>query len=130
MMQGVRSMPVLAAGDLAASVGFFTNKLGFELAGNWSNDDGTPSFAIVQLGNITVGLAASEREGSGGDWSAYFYVEDIDAFTDQILGRGVKILRGPEDSFYHCREVEIADPHGNRMCFSQDLKPGKDGPGL
>ena len=79
---------------------------------------------------MTFCLSASDRDGSGDDWAAYVYVEDIDAFTDQILGRGVKVLRGPEDSFYHCREVEVADLHGNRLCFAQDLKPGVDGPGL
>ena len=130
MKQGLRSMPILPASDMAASVSFFTAKLGFELAGQWMNDDGSPSFSIVQLGGVTIGLAASERAGTGDDWAAYFYLEDIDAFTDQVLGRGVKVLRGPEDSFYHCREIEIADPHGNRMCFAQDLKPGSDGPGL
>ena len=70
MQQGVRSMPILPASDMAASVTFFTGKLGFELAGSWKNDDGTPSFAIVQLGHITVGLAASDRPGTGDDWAA------------------------------------------------------------
>lgn len=130
MKQGVRSMPILPASDLAAATAFYTGKLGFDLAGQWTNDDGTPNFAIVQMGDVTIGLSASERDGSGDDWAAYVYVEDIDAFTDQILGRGVKVLRGPEDSFYHCREVEVADPHGNRLCIAQDLKPGADGPGL
>ncbi|GGA18825.1 glyoxalase superfamily protein [Neptunicoccus cionae] len=130
MKQGVRSMPVLPAGDLAAGVAFYTGKLGFDLAGQWTNEDGTPNFAIVQLGGITLGLTASDRPASDGDWAAYFYLEDIDAFTDQVLGRGVKLLRGPEESFYHCKEVELADPHGNRMCFAQDMKPGADGPGL
>lgn len=123
-------MPILPASDLVAAVSFYTGKLGFDLAGQWQNDDGTPNFAIVQLGDVTLGLSASERVGSGDEWAAYVYVEDIDAFTDQILGRGVKVLRGPEDSFYHCREVEIADPRGNRLCVAQDLKLGADGPGL
>ncbi|MBR9862442.1 MAG: hypothetical protein GYB24_03275 [Rhodobacteraceae bacterium] len=130
MQQGVRSMPILPASDLAAGVAFYTGKLGFELAGQWTGEDGTPNFAIVQLGGITLGLTASDRPVPAEDWAAYFYLEDIDAFTDQVLGRGVKLLRGPEESFYHCKEVELADLHGNRLCFAQDLKPGADGPGL
>lgn len=50
--QSVRSMPILPATDLAASATFFTAKLGFDLAGHWTNDDGTPNFAIVQLGML------------------------------------------------------------------------------
>jgi catechol 2,3-dioxygenase-like lactoylglutathione lyase family enzyme len=129
MIQGVRSMPILPAQDVAKSAAFFTAKLGFDLVGQW-DEGNAPSFAIVQLGNITVGLKKSERAGSGDDWAGYFYLEDIDAFTDQILGRGVPVLRGPEESFYKCREVEVKDPSGNRLCFAQDLKPGSDGPGL
>ena len=123
-------MPILPANDLAASIGFFAGKLGFDLAGQWNNEDGTPNFAIVQLGDVTLGLTSSERGGTGQEWAAYIYLEDIDAFADQILGRGVSVLRGPEDSFYHCREVEVVDPNGNRICFAQDIKPSADGPGL
>jgi len=128
--QGVRSMSILPAKDLAESTKFFVEKLGFELAGQWLNDDGAPNFAIVQLGDVTLGLSLSEREGSADEWAAYVYVEDIAAFTDQALGRGVKLSRGPEDSFYHCREVELQDPNNNKMCFAQDLKPSAEGPGL
>lgn len=130
MKQGVRSMPILPAADVAAGIAFYTDKLGFDLAGQWTSDDGSATFAIVQLGDVTIGISESKREGSGDDWSAYIYVEDIAAFTDQIMGKGVSVLRGPEDSFYHCREVEVSDPTGNRLCFAQDLKPGVDGPGL
>ena len=123
-------MPVLPVGDVAQSAAWFRDRLGFSIAGTWENDDGAADFAIVQMGRITVGLKRSGRDGSGEDWAAYFYLEDIDAFADEILGKGVEVLRGPEDSFYGCREVEVAEPSGNRLCFAQDLKPGPDGPGL
>ncbi len=130
MSQGQRSMPILPTGSVSDSVVFFTKGLGFELAGIWSEDDGTESFAIVRLDQVTLGLINSARDGSKTDWSAYVYVSDIALFADQIQANGVRVLRGPEDSFYACREIEVEDPHGNRLCFAQDLKPGADGPGL
>lgn len=130
MNQGHRSMPILPAKDIAEAVAFYSNGLGFSLAGILKNDDGQDNFAIVQLDDITVGLKKSDRNGSGEDWAAYFYLEDLSVFVDQIQGNGVRIARGPEVSFYHCKEVEVVDPQGNQLCFAQDLKPGENGPGL
>lgn len=124
-------MPVLHVDDVEASADWFEKALGFELAGVWRDEDAPPRFAIVRLDDITLGLSRSAGEaGRGEGWAAYLFLEDIDAFADEILGRGVAVERGPEDTFYHCRELEVVEPSGNRICFAQDLKPGPDGPGL
>lgn len=130
MKQGVRAMPILPVGDVTASADWFRDRLGFDVAGAWKDDDGTANFSIVALGTITIGLTRSDRAPSGEDWAAYCYVEDIAAFADHILGKGTKVLRGPENSFYGCCELEVEEPSGNRLCFAQDLRPGPDGPGL
>lgn len=130
MNQGLRTMPILSVNDMADAIAFYTEGLGFSLAGTWQNDDGTPSFSIVQLDQITLGLAAGSSVPKPDGWSAYLYLADIDAYSDQIQAKGVKLFRGPENSFYHCREIEVSDPSGNTLCFAQDLKPGADGPGL
>lgn len=130
MIQGQRSMPILPANDLAAAIFFYTDGLGFRLAGILKDDDGKDNFAIIQMDQITVGLKQSKRTGNSDDWAAYFYLADILTFVDQIQGNGIRILRGPEDTFYHCKEIDVADPTGNLLCFSQDSRPGADGPGL
>ncbi len=130
MKQGQRSMPILPANDLAAAIDFYTDGLGFRLAGILKDDNGKDNFAIVQMDQITIGLKQSDRAGSGADWAGYFYLADMPTFVDQIQGNGVRILRGPEDTFYHCKEIDVADPTGNLLCFSQDNRPGPDGPGL
>ena len=89
MIQGHRSMPVLAVADVDKSTDFFVNGLGFSHAGTWKDDDGVSNFAIVVLDGITVGLNVGQSKGSGGPWSAYFYVEDIDAYAAQVTGNGV-----------------------------------------
>lgn len=129
-MQGLRSMPILQASDVDECASFYVNRLGFDLAGSWLDDDGVNSFSIVQMDHITLGIARGKDVSNSGDWSAYFYLSDINAFADHILSRGVKVERGPETSFYFCSEVELIDPAGNTVVFAQDLKPGEDGPGL
>lgn len=130
MIQGHRSMPVLAVADVDKSTDFFVNGLGFSHAGTWKDDDGVSNFAIVVLDGITVGLNVGQSKGSGGPWSAYFYVEDIDTYAAQVTGNGVKPIRDVMNRFYGCRDFDLEDLDGNLLCFGQDLSPGENGPGL
>jgi len=130
MTQGQRSMPVLTVTNIAETVAFFTEGLGFRLAGIQKEPDGSDKFAIVQMDHITLGLREQEDAQPSSGWSAYLYLKDISVFADHIQGNGIRIQRGPEDSFYHCTELEVKDPTGNILCFAQDHKPGADGSGL
>jgi len=123
-------MPVLPVGDVARAVAFYRDRLGFAVGGVWPAE-GEPGFAIVAFGTITVALdktapMASRREG----WSAYLYVEDVDALHRRLVEAGVEIERAPEDAFYGCRDMDLRDPDGNLLAFGQDLQPGPEGPGL
>lgn len=130
MIQGHRSMPILSVKDVKKSASFFTDALGFKLAGYWKNDDSKPRFAVVVLDNITIGLQLGKASGSDGLWAAYFYVEDIEAFAAQAAGSAVKIIRQTTKQPYGCRDLEIEDLDGNILCFGQDMSPGEAGPGL
>lgn len=123
-------MPVLSVTDVDKSAEFFVDGLGFSHAGFWKDDHGVSSFAIVVLDNITLGLNVGKPKGSGGPWSAYFYVEDVDAFAAQAVSNGVKLTREVSDRFYGCRDFDVEDLDGNLLCFGQDLSPGENGPGL
>ena len=130
MIQGHRSMPVLSVKDVESSAEFFTKQLGFSLAGFWKDDAGKPRFAIVIMDNITVGLQGGKACSNDGQWAAYFYVADIEAFATHAASKGVKVHREVTDQPYGCRDMEIEDLDGNILCFGQDLLPGENGPGL
>lgn len=123
-------MPMLSVKDVEKSAGFFTDALGFSLAGVWKDDADKPRFAIVVMDGITVGLQRSKAKGSDASWAAYFYVADIEAFVAHVAGNGVKIYHKMTDQPYGCRDMEIEDLDGNILCFGQDLSPGEAGPGL
>lgn len=44
----------------------------------------------------------------------HLYVEDVDAFTRQAVGEGLKILRPVENQFYGDRGGKFEDPFGHR----------------
>ncbi|GLQ35515.1 hypothetical protein GCM10007939_17980 [Amylibacter marinus] len=130
MSQGHRSMPILSVRDVLKSVEFF-ECLGFSSAGHWNNDDGTVNFSIIVLDDITLGLMRDvDARGTGENWAAYLYVADIDALADHAQANNVVLAREIVDQFYGCRDFEIIDPDGNRLCIGQDQTPGERGPGL
>ena len=131
MAQGCRSMPILTVKNVAANIKFYRDGLGFALAGTWDDKNGTPNFAIVVFDGITIGLTKDAKaKGSGEHWAGYFYVTDIAAFVDHVEGQGLKLSRRVKDQDYGCRDCELLDPDGNRLCFGQDLYPSEAGPGL
>ena len=127
---GHRAMPVLAVTDVAASVAFYRDKLGFEVGGIWPSEE-EPCFAIVGLGRITIALDLDKttRPPRGG-WAAYLYIDGVDAYHQALVERGVEIVQAPHDTFYGLREISIRDIDGHMLAFGQDLQPGEQGPGL
>lgn len=130
---GHRAMPVLGVKDVAASVAFFRDKLGFHLDGIWGPEGEPPSFAILDLDAITVALqrddAATARSGPTA-WVAYLYIEGVDAYHEALRAKGVTILEAPHETFYGIREMTIEDLDGHQLAFGQDLDPSAAGPGL
>lgn len=130
-MQGHRSMPILQVKDVLAAAEFYRDVCGFAIAGSWNNDDGSVNFAIIVMDHITIGLMRDvDAGGTGENWAAYLYINDVQAFADHVEGNGHQLARELVDQFYGCRDCEIIDPDGNRLCFGQDLTPGEAGPGL
>lgn len=129
-MSGLRSMPVLACADPEAVGAFLADGLGFAAAGWWRDEAGQASFGIVSLGTVTLALQRDGEARPPAGWAAYVYVEDAREFAVLAAAAGVTVERGPEDTRYACREVEVRSPEGHLLCFAQDLAPGPQGPGL
>lgn len=123
-----RAMPVLEVTDMARSLAFYRDKLGFSAA-VWGEP---PSFAIVQRGAVTIALDASERGQSANNqyWAAYIYVVDVDALHAEYRDLGIAIHRDIEDAPYGCRDFDVTDPDGYILAFGQVLDPGGFPPGL
>ena len=127
-MKTMRAMPVLQVSDLMASVEFY-NRLGFATNGIW----GEPAtFAILQRGSVSIALQLlrAKKMPVNTHWAAYIYVEDADAVHKEFQDAGIVITRPPEETYYGCRDFDVADPDGHLLAFGQDLEPQPHGPGL
>ena len=126
----IRSAPVLQVRDVVVSEAFYGGKLGFRSNGFWGEP---PCFCIVGRDAVTLFLDQAREPGDlpvNQYWAAYMYVDDVDALHAELRAKGVEILRGPEDTGYGCRELDVRDPDGHVIGFGQDLEPPPKGQGL
>jgi hypothetical protein len=56
-------------------------------------------------------------EPEGEAWDAYIWVENADELYAEFSGKGVKIARSICDQEYGCRDFDVEDCNGYRLCF-------------
>lgn len=119
-----RPTPVLQSADYPRSRDFFCDGLGFAVVEEAGDP---PGFGIVSRDGATLFLDAFRGRvrpdvGDHG-WDAYLHVDDVDVLAGELAGRGVGLASPPRDTVYGMRELEVADPDGNRIGFGQHLSP-------
>ena len=120
--------PLFIVDDVVATANFYRDKLGFHYDRFWEDP---PGFAMVRRAGITIMLkqlaAGSKRPNSTVDpdgelWDAYIWIEAADSLYEEFKNNGVKIAREICNQDYGCRDFDIEDCNGYRLCFGQDLE--------
>ena len=123
-----RVAPYFIVDDVVATANFYREKLGFEYDQFW----GEPvSFCMVWRNGVIVMLKQLDKTGvmhpnhladpENAPWDAYIWVDDADALNAEFKAKGVKIVREIEDQDYGCRDFDIEDCNGYRLCFGEEL---------
>jgi catechol 2,3-dioxygenase-like lactoylglutathione lyase family enzyme len=120
------AFPLLLVHDVAQTVAYYRDVLGFPEALSFGNP---PGYAVVKRGPAGIHLMpapAAELVGPNhliNDHAAdiYWEVSDVDALHAELTARGVRVLRGPETYPSGTREIAIEDCNGYWICFSQEL---------
>lgn len=129
--------------DVPRSIGFYRDKLGFELKECWP-DEREPMFASLLLHKQAILLGAHVPAAEAGKWcgddevlrkyfaafadefeknepgagvTIYLQVDDVDAYHATLTDRGVKGLLEPKTQFYGQRDFPVRDPDGYRLTF-------------
>lgn len=120
--------PYFLVPDVVEAANFYRDVFGFSFDRFWGEP---PVFCMVQRGGIVIMLSeienaalvrpnsAADREG--GAWDAYVWVPDADALHAEFVSKGAKIARGLCDQEYGCRDFDVLDLNGYRLCFGQNL---------
>ncbi|MDR6991813.1 VOC family protein [Luteimonas sp. 3794] len=110
--------PIFSVDDLAASLDFYLQTLGFELAWSWGEP---PHIASVCRDGIEIMLSQRSDISAPGAAQIYLGVSAIDAWHDALKSAGVHMRVPIGDRPYGMRDFRIADPSGNEISFGQPI---------
>jgi predicted lactoylglutathione lyase len=106
------SSPILSVKDMAASVRYYVDVLGFKDA-PWGNDD----FTSVNRDRAGIYLCRG-GQGQAGTW-VWLGVEDAAALYEEYKANGAKILQSPQN-YSWAYEMRVEDPDGHVLRFGSE----------
>ncbi|MGQ0713409.1 MAG: VOC family protein [Gemmatimonadaceae bacterium] len=120
-MQISSIVPQLRTTDLAASIEFYTTKLGFVL--EFQHRD---FYAGVRSGNYMVHLKLIDAPDPSiafvdrdEHFHLYFETPDVAAVADALKGRGVQLVQDVHETPWATRECVIKDDAGHTLYFGE-----------
>ena len=119
-----RIVPVFLASDIPRTIAYYSEKLGFECLGTWSDP---PVYAIVARDQRVIHFRCAAPPTPSPDkyeeelLDAYIYVEDADALYAEFAAKGVEFARGLGNMPWKCREFVVKDCDGRLLAFGADL---------
>jgi len=121
--------PYFLVDDVMATAHYYRDKLGFTFERFWGEP---PCFCMVWRAGVVIMLSQSTTTGlmrpnpvadpKREAWDAYVWVDDADALYAEFKSRGVRIAREICDQPYGCRDFDVEDCNGYRLCFGHDTE--------
>lgn len=117
--------PVLFSTNLASTLAYYKDKLGFECMGTWHDP---PVYAIVARDGHAIHfrcaappIAPDSEKYSEELLDAYLSIRDADALHAEYAGRGVEFSRGLGNTPWNSREFVVKDCDGRLLAFGSNL---------
>ena len=121
--------PYFIVDDVVGTANYYRDKLGFHYERFWGEP---PRFCMVRRSGIIIMLGQLDNTGvmrpnhraepECDAWDAYVWVETADALYAEFKSRGVTIARDICDQPYGCRDFDVEDCNGYRLCFGHDTE--------
>lgn len=117
--------PILGVRDVLKTVEYFQQTLGFDFGPQsiqkGVGDEGAV-YAVGRRADIAIHIQIRRRPlhfeaRASHECDAYLYVDDVDALSQELLGRGARMHRGVQDEPYGIRDFTIETPDGHRIAF-------------
>jgi catechol 2,3-dioxygenase-like lactoylglutathione lyase family enzyme len=115
---------VLLVEDVGRSVSYYRDALGFETRA-WEVNPEHYGYAErdgchLHFARFQDARPQPNHEAAPPDlFDAYFWVDDVEALHEELLGRSADLLHGPVDQVYGLRELRVRDPDGYILAFGQ-----------
>ena len=120
--------PYFLVHDVVSTANYYRDTLGFTFDRLWGDP---PSFCMVQRNGVIIMLAQIDDatlvrpnnivSREGGAWDTYIWIDNADGLHAELLSKGANIVREICNQPYGCRDFDILDCNGYRLCFGQDI---------
>lgn len=125
----LQASPYLLVDDVFQSAEYYRDVLGFGFEQFWGEP---PRFVMLVRDGVRIMLRAPAQPGGESvvrpnhlrveySFDLYANVDDVDALYAELRERGARLLYEPCDQPHDCREFEVEDLNGYRICFGQNL---------
>src|ERR1043166_3864335 len=104
--------PILSVSDMAASVKYYVETLGFRNA-DWGSD----AFTLVNRDKAGIYLCQG-GQGQAGTW-VWIGVEDVEVLYEEYKTSSAKIRKAPEN-FSWAYEMHVEDPDDHVLRFGSE----------
>jgi catechol 2,3-dioxygenase-like lactoylglutathione lyase family enzyme len=116
-----QTVPLLRIFDVDKAREFYLGFLGFQLDWEHRFEPGLPVYMQVSRAGCVLHLTEHHGDCTPGS-TAFVRVTGLEPFHAEITARGYGYVRpGIETAPWHARVMEVTDPFGNRLRFSEDL---------
>ena len=119
MMVGAATVFVVA--DIAKSLEYYRDALGFKIEFKY----GQPTFyACLCRDEVSLHLlAAVQSKQLPGNGGICVFVTEVDAVHAELVERGARVIKSPQDYDYGMRDFDVVDLDGNRLTFGMESRP-------
>ena len=117
-------IPQLRTTDMASSIQFYTEKLGFTVEFNYED-----FYVGIRSGDHLIHLKqVDEKDPSipyvdeGGHLHLYLQTDHVTGFAEKLKANGVDLAQDVEETAWNTREFVIRDDQGHTLYFGEPLK--------
>lgn len=115
------AVPIIRIFDVAKAKEFYVGFLGFEIAWEHQHEPGAPLYAEVVRSGLKLHFSEHYGDASPGA-TVYVETQGVETFQAELAARNYPYMRpGLQETDYGHTTMEVLDPFGNRLRFSQPV---------
>ena len=121
--------PYFIVDDVVSTANYYRDKLGFHYERFWGDP---PAFCMVARRGVVIMLSQLAKKGvmrpnrladpHSEAWDAYIWIDNADTLSAEFKSKGVTITRDVCNQPYGCRDFDVEDCNGYRLCFGHDIE--------
>ena len=119
----IEAIPILRIFDVAKAKEFYIDFLGFTIDWEHRFGDNFPLYAQVSRAGLKLHLSEHHGDASPGS-TVFIWMRGIAEYHRELLDKNYRYYRpGLEEAPWDAQVMQVGDPFGNKLRFSEPNKP-------